>query len=733
MSNKVSFILTVVLTVSLAFVPAASAANVDLTGSLSWDGTYGAYKAPGNGTGDPTWTVPTYAAGNVARGPAVTAIGSGEQGGYYTIAHINDGNYGDWYSWIQTGYAAGGWIGVDFGQTVTINSFAFSRSNTVTVTANRVMGLYTIQYTQDAGPVSDASTWTTLGTVKYNAVARETLQRKQFYVPIVQATGFRILMDPVVAGNCIDELEVYMDTAGLKARLLGPPNGGLETNGWKLAWTDGPGGPFDSYDVYLGRDFNAVSNANNSSGPCGGGIGTFPGDLDGDCHADIYDLYILANGWLATSDLATFANLADNWLQSNPYMGNQTNTEYWYPNLKVGETYYWRTDEHLGSITVKGDVWSSNVIEKWKQTQFLVSLGWSLIGYATNPTAYVQSLANMGLTTLMDSGGYLDLAASNNLNIGLYYDPTGPTIVNQFKNHPATWGYHQYDEPHIANPPLTDQQVAQQHLIVHWADPQKPSYTNLQSINYGITRTQVQSFVDTVHPEILSFDFYQWYWQSKTLIENLEYYRKKALEKNIPLHSWVEVDTDDWFSSETTEARRRRYSVNMNLVYGVKGIWWFDASRIFNQDGTIKNQTYYDDIQVINVQINNLGPYLVGLTSTAVYHANIGGGVKDWTGVTDPMVAIPASNWVQISNSIPIALGMFSGMPGYECIMIANRDITNVRSVDVTFKDAVSSVEAFDAVNNSWSSLTINGTYPNQYVTQSLDQGCGKLLRIVKL
>lgn len=363
----------------------------------------------------------------------------------------------------------------------------------------------------------------------------------------------------------------------------------------------------------------------------------------------------------------------------------------------------------------------------WKPDQFLISLGWSLIFTTHDKPAYVASLKNLGLTTLMDNAIYFDLAAQNDLQIALYYDPTTAEIANLFKNNPTNWGYFQADEPTLSEIPYW----AAIHQQVRQADPTRPSYTNIQSINYGVTRSYVDYFIDTVDPEILSFDFYQWYWPWQTLIENLEYYRKQSLEHDIPLMSWVEVDTGGFLVSSTTAARRRRYSTSMNLIYGVKGIWWFTADRIYNTDGTIKNATYYNDVQAINVELNNLGRYLVELTSTAVYHAKIGGGVKDWTGPTDPMMSIPEDHLVQISDSIPITLGMFSGLPGYDYLMISNRHLTNVQSVDLTFKEFVSRVEAFDAVANTWSELTINGSYPNQYVNQSLDQGWAKLLRYV--
>jgi len=312
------------------------------------------------------------------------------------------------------------------------------------------------------------------------------------------------------------------------------------------------------------------------------------------------------------------------------------------------------------------------------------------------------------------------------MDVAIYKNPTDPWFAKVYKNNPGAWGYFQMDEPDQSEIPYW----AEYHLQCHAADPGKPSYTNIQSINYGVSRSYVDYFCDTVNPEVLSFDYYQWKWSSYTLIENLEYYRGKALSLGVPLHSWVEARPTTTSSSNPV---RRRWSTYTNLVYGVKGIWWFTRSDILDNGGNVISgrQADYDNIKAINGELKNLGPYLVNLTSTSVYHASKTGGYKDWTGTQNPMLEIPAGFWVQIPPQA-VTLGMFSGLSGYEYMMVTNRTITTTLNPVLTVKNAITSAEIFDAVNNTWSPLTISGSYPNQSVTVSLAAADGKLIRVVK-
>ncbi len=517
----------------------------------------------------------------------------------------------------------------------------------------------------------------------------------------------------------------------------GPPNSGLETPGWKLVWNEGQNGTY-THDVYIGRDEDAVSTADKSPGPCPG-TGALTGDWDGDCHVDFFDVATLSGLWLASYDFNEYAQMAANWMLSNPYRGNQSDTEYYPDDLKVGQTYYWRIDEvEPNNNVIEGDPWSFTVVPAWKQEEFIISIGWTDLFDCSDRAGYIQKLVDLGINNVAEVIQTFDQCADAGLKIMLKNKPSY-SFAPAYKDNPALWGYWQEDEP---SPGSEFEQVGEDHLLVHWADPQHPSYTNLQSINYGIDRDDVYDFIDIVNPEVLSFDFYVWYWGIgypwKTLIENLEFYRDVALANDIPLHSWVEVDATGSSEVSDPESRARyRYSVYMNLTYGVKGIFWFTASKIFDKSsGTISNPGYYADVQTINQELANLGPELINLTSTAVYHTGIGTVAHDHSSSMDD---IPAGHWIQIDED-GFALGMFTDPDDDDYAMVMNRDKDDAHTATLRFPvEAVSQVKAFDAVNGTWSNLTISGSYPNQSVSLPLDGdtgtpdgGLGKLIQIMK-
>jgi hypothetical protein len=201
----------VLVAVVLALVPVASA-TVSTSG-LSWDGTYGAFHGQ---------AVPS----NLATG--ALAIGSSDLctqfGGLipaHTIAHINDGVYGNDNSWIPQALAFVSpplppyeWVGVDLGTAKTVNAIAWGRDNSVNNYLDRVEGDYVVQYTDEA-IVDGLSTWTTIGSATYDVANAEAAQRKLFTFDAVNATGVRILI-PTGSGTgifaenlCIDEMELY--------------------------------------------------------------------------------------------------------------------------------------------------------------------------------------------------------------------------------------------------------------------------------------------------------------------------------------------------------------------------------------------------------------------------------------------------------------------------------------------------------------------------------------------
>ena len=152
-----------------------------------------------------------------------TPFAIGEFGGPHTIAHLNDGLYGNAYSWITGndgsqartvvlgGYYANvfmSYAGVALSSSHYISDIVFGRS-AANEYQDRFSGEMYIQVTTadrvpditSADPAADAQ-WTTLGFV----TATNPYEHRFALSPAVRATGVRIV---TAAGNCIDEIAVY--------------------------------------------------------------------------------------------------------------------------------------------------------------------------------------------------------------------------------------------------------------------------------------------------------------------------------------------------------------------------------------------------------------------------------------------------------------------------------------------------------------------------------------------
>jgi autotransporter-associated beta strand protein/T5SS/PEP-CTERM-associated repeat protein len=126
----------------------------------------------------------------------------------HTIAHLNDGIYGNSNSWI--GETTGSFAGIFINPpSDSINRIAFGRDNTGAFT-DRCLDFYLIQYTTDPAPNASTMNWTTIGAVDYRNATPGITQpalRHLFSFPAVQATGIRIVTASF--GTAIDEIEVY--------------------------------------------------------------------------------------------------------------------------------------------------------------------------------------------------------------------------------------------------------------------------------------------------------------------------------------------------------------------------------------------------------------------------------------------------------------------------------------------------------------------------------------------
>jgi hypothetical protein len=342
----------------------------------------------------------------------------------------------------------------------------------------------------------------------------------------------------------------------------------------------------------------------------------------------------------------------------------------------------------------------------WKMDPFMISLWGGPVDEAT-----AKTFADAGFNTVMAPYDKLELCRKYGLK-AMVMNAT-PEMAAKHKDDPAIWGWFVRDEPQEKE----FKDVAVPVAKLQEADPNHPAYVNLMAW------MNLKAYIDTVKPRFLSYDYYQWWWGTQNQFGRLEVHRKAALEAKIPLICWVEANADprwEWGKPGATylpdNQVKLRQSVYTALVYGVKGIQWFVESLIFEHDKAGKMlpklQPAGEDIKAINGELQALGPTLVKLTSTGVYH-------------TDPVPpggsAFPADLWVQAKGR-HLTLGLFTDEAGTSYIMVVNRDITMKRPVTLSFGRPVAEVDRFDRQTRQWVSMP--------EARMMLKAGDGELLRV---
>ena len=464
-----------------------------------------------------------------------------------------------------------------------------------------------------------------------------------------------------------------------------PANLAVLTANGSMTWDAGPSGPFDSYNVYLGTSMDEVNS---------GAAGTLK--------------------------------------------GNQTGTSYAYSNLQG--TYYWRVDGVKNGVGIaKGNVrqfWAG----KWIQTEFVNMMGWTDIEQFQQSWrgTYADALYTMGIRHAMDPDTGMQHFYGKGIGVFIYKNPTTGSFAEQYKNTPTNKGYFQYDEPSVGSFGT----VASYHNACRAADPSRPSYTNLlssQGMGFGMSYNDyLEAFLTSVNPEVLSYDCYPYRYGIGNHWKSLEIARGKALNRGIPLWNWQETNqgggTGGYVGSDLNK-RRLRFVTYSSLAYGVKGFSWWGISKVFNvlpntNESSFTQRTFtlgdaYNDVTAVNAEINRLGTAMVLLTSTAVYHTNS----------TSDTTLLPGNHWVQVPNSDPggLVLGMFKDAQNKDYAMIANKsDTATINNKQVTFQNtAISTVSVFNEQTGNWDGLTVQGSYPSQYIVlPSMGPGYGKLLKI---
>ena len=286
-------------------------------------------------------------------------------------------------------------------------------------------------------------------------------------------------------------------------------------------------------------------------------------------------------------------------------------------------------------------------------------------------------------------------------------------MVRGLAANPAVWGYYVMDEPDNKNSKrgALFEQLAERVREYRAADPSHAAWINVTSA----TGKFLSDYMDIVRPDFLSFDLYRWWAKESDWWRGLETHRDAALRAGVPMFMWIEANSSEklfeaHLPPPEDNATKLRWSVYTSLAYGNKGVQWFIAGA-----GA--------DVAKLNAELTALGPTLIGLDSTHVYHTS----EVPWEGRR-----LPESNWY-FTDAEDLVVGEFvnSREPNATYLLIANKSIdAGTDAVLEIRRRAVSTVDEVDKTAAGRTALPIMRDAERARVSLHLAAGDGRLIRV---
>ena len=406
----------------------------------------------------------------------------------------------------------------------------------------------------------------------------------------------------------------------------------------------------------------------------------------------------------------------------------------------------------------------------WTQKQFIVT-------FWCSPPATDEALARVAaegfnLTQTPPEG--LDVAARHHLRAMLQSPLLRPEVlddpakraqldalIERVKNHPAMEAYYICDEPgagafaalgklfaylrerdpaHFAYVNLYPTYANEQQLGVS-ADAAERARVGYPQNFAGVGtddktvlryREHVKRFVETVKPELISYDHYHFLKpdkdgkpvDGKQYFLNLALIRLAALEAKKPFLNIIQANTIEK-SWRLPNAQELRFLVFTTMAYGGRGISYFTywGPPSYNglyQDG--KPAPLLGPVVALNKEINAFGPTLMRLNSIAVYHtAPLPYGAE----------AIPTNAPIQITSPGEYVLGLFGTGRKPTAFMIVNRDYSHESEATVKVALRGSKLQEFDRKTGKWVAFESLGA--NRTVNIKLAPGDGRLFCVAEV
>ena len=300
-------------------------------------------------------------------------------------------------------------------------------------------------------------------------------------------------------------------------------------------------------------------------------------------------------------------------------------------------------------------------------------------------------------------------------------------MIDQFKYRKAIWGYYLTDEPNAYAFPNLGKTVA----YLREKDPTRlsyinlfPTYANEEQLGTPTYNEHVEQFIDVVKPELLSYDHYHFFigYDKPGYFNNLGIIRKWALIYDIPFCNIIQAIGYDVLNWRIPNAAEHRWLVYSSLAYGAKGIVWFHWDHSWGLTNSPKRDELYASIRQLNQEINRLGPVIITLKSTAVYHS---------LHLPNGALLLPDDVLVKsVSANADLVVGFFKDERDQDFAMFINKDYNDSVTATITLNRTVDNIQYFDIDSSKWQTVDYESSSVGAVFEITFRPGGGKLLSI---
>lgn len=290
----------------------------------------------------------------------------------------------------------------------------------------------------------------------------------------------------------------------------------------------------------------------------------------------------------------------------------------------------------------------------------------------------------------------LDARVHSRMVMSPRYEEILRQVVRDYADHPALLGYFLQDEPGaVLFGPLgqisqTLQRLDPTHLPYINLFPTYATPEQLQTPGY---EAYLKQFLEVTQPGVLSYDHYclqRNETDGQQYFENLGLIREHALRAGVPAWNIIQAMSYDR-AMRQPDAEEMRWQVYTSLAYGMKGLLYFvywSYNDVPEDVGIVDHLgepgPLFDAVRQLNGEIRALGPTLLGLTSTGVYH----------TGEVPPgATRLGSAQLVSLPADAQLLVGFLQDAKGTPYALVANRSHEESAQFAIRFSPLVSSVE----------------------------------------